>query len=161
KEKSKKYEIPAGQGVRLDCPPVCREQLADPSISLWITEGQKKADALATHGACAVALLGVWNFKGQNPFGGTTFLADFYYIALKDRDVRLIFDKDSRTNPSVRKALERLTEHLQRKGAHVSVVYLPLDGPKGVDEFLASGKTLADLEKCIEGPRPQPKPASA
>src|SRR5688572_20199994 len=42
-----KYEIPKGEGVRLDCPPTCQPRLADPSIPLWITEGQKKADALA------------------------------------------------------------------------------------------------------------------
>ncbi|MGH7965777.1 MAG: DUF3854 domain-containing protein, partial [Candidatus Binatia bacterium] len=89
-----KYEIPSGHGVRLDCPPTCRPKLADPSIPLWITEGQKKADSLASRGACVVALLGVWNFKGQNDFGGTTFLADWDYIALNGRDVRIVFDSD-------------------------------------------------------------------
>jgi hypothetical protein len=71
-----KYEIPKNAGVRLDCPPRCQARLADPSIPLWITEGQKKADALASHGLCTIAVIGVWNFKGKNPFGGTTFLAD-------------------------------------------------------------------------------------
>src|SRR6266850_1303505 len=77
-----KYELPKDVGVRLDCPPRCQPELADPSIPLWITEGQKKADALASHDVCAIALLGVWNFKGKNPFGGTTLLADFDFIAL-------------------------------------------------------------------------------
>ena len=154
-----KYEMLKGQGMRLDCPPTCRPALADPKIPLWLTEGQKKADALASRGACAIALLGVWNFKGKNAFGGTTVLADWDYIALKDREVRIVFDNDVTREPEVRKALERLTEHLQRKRAHVSVVYLPLDGPKGVDEYLVSGKTLSELEALIEGPRPQPKPA--
>ena len=44
KDKEVKYELKKGQGVRLDCPPICREQLADPKIPLWLTEGQKKAD---------------------------------------------------------------------------------------------------------------------
>ena len=61
-----KYEFPKGKSMRLDCPPKCREQLADPSIPLWVTEGVKKGDALASHGLCAIALLGVWNFKGKN-----------------------------------------------------------------------------------------------
>jgi hypothetical protein len=77
KDKTVKYELKAGQGVRLDCPPICREQLADPKIPLWITEGQKKADLLASCGVRAVALLGVSAFKGKNQFGGVTFLADF------------------------------------------------------------------------------------
>lgn len=54
-----KYEMPKGCGIRLDCPPTCRETLADPNIPLWITEGQKKADSLASRGVCAIALLGV------------------------------------------------------------------------------------------------------
>lgn len=88
-----------------------------------------------------------------------TFLADWDYVALNGREVRIVFDNDLMRKPEVRKALERLTEHLQRKGAHVVAVYLPLDGPKGVDEYLASGKTVSDLEALIEGPRPQPQPA--
>ena len=133
-----KYELPKDAGVRLDCPPRCQPMLADPSIPLWITEGQKKADALASHGLCAIALLGVWNFKGRNPFGGTTLLADFDYIALNGRDVRIVFDNDVMTKPQVRQALDRLTEHLQRKGAHVTAVYLPQTGGKkvGVDDYL-------------------------
>jgi Domain of unknown function (DUF3854) len=55
-----KYEFPAGHAMRLDWPPACRSALADPSTTLWITEGQKKADALASRGLCAIALLGVW-----------------------------------------------------------------------------------------------------
>jgi len=54
-----KYEFPKGQSMRIDCPPLCREKLADPSIPLWITEGVKKADCLASHDLCAIALLGV------------------------------------------------------------------------------------------------------
>src|SRR5687767_14556055 len=82
-----KYEIPKGEGVRLDCPPTCQPRLADPSIPLWTTEGQKKADALASVGLCAIALLGVWNFVGKNEHGGITFLTDWQYIALNGRDV--------------------------------------------------------------------------
>src|SRR5262249_55476868 len=161
KEKSIKYEIPRGGGVRLDCPPSCRPLLADPSIPLWLAEGQKKSDSLASRGACAIALLGVWNFKGRNPFGGITFLADWDYIALNGRDVRVIFDNDLIVKPEVRKALERLTEHLQRKGAHVSVVYLPHENDKkfGVEDYLAAGHTISDLEALIGGPPPQPQPA--
>lgn len=163
KEKPIKYEIPRGVSVRLDCPPTCRPMLTDPSIPLWLTEGQKKADSLASRGACAIALLGVWNFKGKNPLGGTTFLADWDYITLPRRDVRIVFDSDVMSKPEVRKALDRLTEHLQRKGAHVSAVYLPSENGKkcGVDDYLAAGHTLSDLEALSEGPRPQPHAAPA
>jgi hypothetical protein len=156
-----KYEIPKNAGVRLDCPPRCQPMLKDPSISLWVTEGQKKADALASHGLCAIALLGVWGFKGKSPFGGTTFLADWDQISLKGREVRIVYDSDVMTKPHVRKALERLIVHLQRKGAHVVAIYLTMEGGKkvGVDEYLMS-HTVSDLEGLIERPRPQPQPAA-
>jgi hypothetical protein len=157
-----KYEAPKGSGTRLDCPPHCFPMLGDPAIPLWITEGQKKADSLASLGLCAVALLGVWNWKGKNDVGGITFLADWDYIALKDRDVRMVFDTDLLTKSGVMQALQRLNEHLQRKGANVTVVYLP-NGPSGekwgVDDYLAAGHTLQDLEALIQAPRPAPQAA--
>ncbi len=156
-----KYEMPRGQSVRLDCPPRCRAALADPNALLWITEGVKKGDALASRGLCAIALLGVWNFKGANEKGGVTLLADFDYIALNGRQVNIVFDSDVMTKPQVRGALDRLTEHLQRKGAHVAAVYLPQkDGAKmGVDDYLLT-HSVADLEALVESPRPVAKPAA-
>lgn len=162
KQKTIKYEFPQGHAMRIDCPPICREMMANPSIPLWITEGVKKADALASYDLCAIDLLGVWNFKGKNQFGGTTLLADFDYIALDGREVRIVFDSDVMTKPEVRQALKRLTEHLKRKKANVSHVYLPNDnnGQKtGVDDYLAAGYTVDDLEALIEAPHAEIVPA--
>jgi hypothetical protein len=155
-----KYETPFGAGMRLDCPAACREQIKNPDIPLWITEGIKKGDSLASHSFCAVALLGVWNFKGENEFGGVTFLADFDYIALKGRKVRICFDSDIMHKPEVRKAMERLTEHLERKGAIVQAVYLPQDGTgkTGVDDYLAK-HSPEELEKLVTEPKPAATPA--
>ena len=66
-----KYETPSGGKIRIDVPPRCRPSLGNPSLDLWITEGIKKGDALASHGLCAAALLGVWGFKGKNQDGGS------------------------------------------------------------------------------------------
>lgn len=160
-----KYEAPANMGMRIDVPPRCRELLKNPNIRLWVTEGIKKADALASRGECVIALLGVWNFKGKNEFGGTTLLADFDYIAWKDREVYIVYDNDLITKTQVRLALDRLTEHLKRKGAHVFHIYLPqLQGEKiGVDDYLLS-QTIEELlslartpkNKEIEVKRPKP-----
>jgi hypothetical protein len=157
-----KYEFPKGHSMRLDCPPICRQMIKDPKVALWITEGVKKADALASRGQCAIALLGVWNFKGKNEFGGTTLLADFDGIAWDNREVRIVFDSDVMVKPQVRLALDRLTEHLQRKKAHVAHVYLPNgpDGAKmGVDDYFADAHTMEELEALIQAPRPQLQPA--
>ena len=158
-----RYEQPEGEAVRVDVPPACRPQLADPSIPLFITEGQKKADALASRGACAIALTGVWNWRSRNDFGGTTFTNDLDYIAFDGRQVYLVFDSDVMTKTSVRQALERFTEHLQRKKAHVSPIYLPRldDGKAGVDDWLVStGKGLEELVQLATGPRPEPQAAA-
>ena len=115
--------------ARLDVPPRCREDIKNPSVDLWLTEGQKKSDALAMNGLCATALLGVWNFKGRKEFGGVTLLADYDEVAI-NRVINIIFDFDVMTKPQVRGALDRLMEHLQRRGATVNAVYLPGD-PNG------------------------------
>jgi len=161
KQKIIKYEIPKGEKMRLDVPPRCRENLGDPSIPLWITEGQKKADALASVGLCAIALLGVWNFIGTNSKGGKVFLSDFLDIALnKGRSVRIVFDSDVMTRPEIRQALDLLTQRMQRKGAKVEAVYLPGGKYKtGVDDWLAEGHTVEELEALVEGPRPEIKAA--
>ena len=156
-----KYELPSKATARLDVPPRCREGIKDPAIPLWVTEGQKKADALATHGLCSMALLGVWNFKGRNEWGGVTLLADFDYIALKDRVVNIVYDSDVMTKKQVAASLERFTEHLQRKGAIVNKVYLPA-GPEGekvgVDDYLLH-HDVSDLEDLVKAPPPQTRPA--
>jgi hypothetical protein len=161
--KIRKYLLPKGARMRLDCPPRCRPGLADPQMPLWITEGQKKADCLASHGAVALALLGVWNFKGKNDFAGTTVLVDFDYVAWQGREVRIVFDSDILQWLEVRQALERLTEILHRKHAAVRAVYLPADQQEkvGVDDYLVAGHTLQDLEALIDLPRPKPQATPA
>src|SRR3989338_6873106 len=144
-----KYESPAGSSNRLDCPPRCQKNIGNPQIPLWITKGSKKADALASKGACAISVTGVWGFKGKNQFGGITFLADWDYIALKGRTVYLAFDSDIVTKEPVRKALEHIGEHLKRKGATVHVIQLPqLEGQQktGIDDYLLR-YSLQDAER--------------
>src|SRR5207249_1832881 len=43
-----KYETVAGSRVRLDVPPPCRSHLGSLCRPLWITEGIRKGDALAS-----------------------------------------------------------------------------------------------------------------
>jgi len=162
KDKPIKYETPQGAGLRLDMPPRCRDAAGDPSVPIWITEGAKKADALASFGACAINLSGVWAFKGKNAFGASTLLADFDLIAWKGRDVYPAFDSDILTKPQVNKALKRLSAHVARLGAKVHIVQLPNgpDGAKtGVDDFLAAGHTLEDIKALASDTPPEPEKA--
>jgi hypothetical protein len=132
-------------------------KLANPSILLWISEGSKKADALASQGTCALSLAGVWGFKGKNEFGAVTMLSDWNYIALKDRFVYLAFDSDMENKKEGKEALQRLAQHLKNKGAIVQILRLPSsDGVKtGIDDYLAAGHNLTDTEKLTEPYEPE------
>ena len=162
--KQLKYEFPKGGSMRIDVPPRCLPDIGNPTVPLWITEGQKKADALASHGLCAVALFGVWGFKGRNNFGGTTILADFDRIALNaGRHVNTVFDSDVTSKKEVQDALGRLGEHTKRKGAKVSGIYLP-GGPNGdkvgVDDYLLN-HTVDELQALRDQPPPaEPEPVA-
>ena len=113
-----KYEFPKGSQMVLDVPPLIRNQLSHPKVPLYITEGIKKADAAVSIGLCCMALLGVWNWRGKNDEGGLTALPDWESIALKGRDIFIVFDSDVMTNPQVHRALVRLKAFLESRGAH-------------------------------------------
>jgi Domain of unknown function (DUF3854) len=108
-----KYETPRGSRMALDVHPFAREKLCDPSVPLFITEGVKKGDALVSRGLCAVALLGVWNWRGANEKGGLTALPEWELIALNDRQVYLVFDSDVMLKPQVHTALARFKGFLE------------------------------------------------
>lgn len=125
KDKPVKYETPTGARMVVDVPPRVRDQLGDPSIPLYITEGIRKADSGASHGLCIIDLLGVWNWRGKNASGGKTALADWELIALNDRKVFIVYDSDVTTKSSVQKAILRLARFLQSRGGRVEVLLLP------------------------------------
>jgi hypothetical protein len=137
--KLRRYETPTGLKMALDVPPSMRQQLGDPAVPLWICEGIKKVDALASVGLAGVALLGVWNWRGKNDKGGATVLPDWEAIALKGRTVIIAFDSDALWNPGVHNAAERLGRWLEHRGAKPAFAYLPSEnGAKvGVDDYLA------------------------
>jgi len=147
-----KYETQRGGTLRLDIPVRFRQQVKDPSIPLWWTEGAKKADAAATHGLCCINLSGVWGFKSKNIFGGVTVSADMDDIALADRECTIAFDSDIIDKAEVKQAMERLAEHLLRRKAIVYIVRLAsgLDDKKvGLDDYLLT-HTVEQLEALRE-----------
>jgi putative DNA primase/helicase len=158
-----KYETPYYSHMALDVPPVVRPLLGNPQLPLLITEGIKKGDALASKGACAVAVLGVWNWRGRNADGGLTALADWEAIALNDRQVYVVFDSDVMTKPQVHAALARLKTFLEARQARVALLYLP-SGPHaakvGVDDYLMAGHGLDDL-LALATPTLRPRPVLA
>ena len=139
-----KYLNPTRAATRLDCHPRCHDLLRDVGQFLWITEGIKKGDALVTHEGCALALLGVENWR----------CPDWVDVPLKGRAIGVVYDSDVMTKRPVQRALTNLTEYLTYKGADVLHAYLPSPtGDKvGVDDYLLT-HSLTDLEALLEAPR--------
>jgi hypothetical protein len=143
-----KYETPSGSRMTIDVHPSMREKLGDPSVPLWITEGIKKGDSLTSCGLCTVTLLGVWNWRGKNEHGGKTALPEWEDVALNGRRVYVVFDSDVIIKPQVHKALSRLKDFLESRGAEVRIVYLPHgEGGKkqGIDDYFVAGHGVDDL----------------
>ncbi len=110
-----KYETPAGSRMALDVHPFARDRLGDPSVPLFVTEGIKKGDALVSRGLCAVALIGVWNWRGTNAKGGKVALPEWECVALNGRRVYVVFDSDVMVKREVHAALARLKAFLESR----------------------------------------------
>jgi hypothetical protein len=138
----------AERPVTMDVHPFNASKLSDESVDLWITEGVKKADAATSAELCCVALMGVTMWTKKNDKGNVTALSEWEAIELRERNVYIAFDSDVTTKEPVRKALAKLKTFLENRGAFVHTVFLP-DGEAGakvgLDDFLASGKSVDDL----------------
>jgi P4 family phage/plasmid primase-like protien len=144
-DKMMKYASPVGTKPRLDVPPLMANAVRVVTNPLWITEGVKKADSLASQGLAVVSLSGVFNWRSRL---GT--LGDWEDIPLKGRTIVICFDSDARHNRMVLMAMRRLGMWLESKGAaviHYLIVPEEINGTptKGVDDFLHAGGTLTDL----------------
>lgn len=115
------------------------------NFPLLVVEGEKKALALWQAGFQVVALGGVWGWcqkgNGYWPSGENTPIADLRKVNWARRPTIILFDSDAHVNPLVRLAAFRLARELVRRGAQVSVLFLPLgsSGEKvGADDFLVA-----------------------
>ena len=109
-----KYEQPANVDVALDIPLPALEGLKDLYRTLWIVEGEKKADALVSQGEVAIALLGVWNWKKDG-----WLLPDWEHIPLIGREVNIAFDSDTVSKYEVRQAENALARALEGRTGYV------------------------------------------
>ncbi len=153
KVKTIKYEWPAGVPLVLDVLPRFRDALTDTSRALWLTEGAKKADALASVNPhiVPISINGVWGWTdGKDADGNRYLLPDFKKIALRGRRVVLAFDSDYQVNEHVRMALDEFAKALEARGAVVGILQLPHGDTKlGVDDALADGWTSDELAQAV------------
>ena len=155
-----KYESPRGQRNILDINPLFRQKLRKSKEGIFITEGAKKADALATIGLTAINLSGVYGWRGKNEEGGRTALPDWEDIGIKENRFVLAFDSDLLTKKQVFSALKRLKAYLESRGAdRVRILVVPplLTGKTGVDDYIhEKGPTPSDIAKLIIDDLPSP-----
>src|SRR5215217_3908730 len=144
KSRPRKYETPAGTEVRLSVPPRAVPMMRDVQKTLYITEGDKKGDALASVGEAVIALQGVECWRS---------LRDWEHVALYGREVIIAYDADVMINPNVQRAIESLAAFLHDRGAVVKYLNWPdkYHGTKtGIDDYLASGGKILELKSWAQ-----------
>jgi len=144
KSRPRKYETPAGTGVRLSVLLRAVLMMRDVQKTLYITEGDKKADALASVGECCIALQGVQCWR---------VLEDWEEVKLYEREAVIAFDADVMVNPNVLKALQGLAAFLRERGALVKYLLWPerYRGTKtGIDDYLAASGSIVELYKMAQ-----------
>ena len=163
KMRTLKYDQAEDSPVHLDCPPRCLAALLNPDVPLWVTEGYKKGDSLASRGACVLDLAGVWGFRVPKRIDpAQPLLPDWKYVQLADRLVTIVFDSDvtDPRKPDLPQARDCLARLLAQRGARVRTCTLPPrpDGGKcGVDDYFVQGHSLADLEGLAQRPAAAPE----
>lgn len=131
------------------------------TMECWMTEGAKKAGSLLTAGAPCIGLPGIWSgapcpsdmkgFDGRN-HGRPELHPDLQGPWIKGRAFRILFDHSDKPkgNEDTLKAAARQARQLMKHGA-ARVAYGLCPGPeKGVDDWLAAGKTLDELVKAVD-----------
>jgi len=138
--KAVKYDTPTGTGNSLDVNPLMVESVKTPGSQIYITEGAKKVDSLASHGYVAIGLKGVWGWRGKNQSGGTTALGDWHDVAIKGNHFKIVFDSDIKINMNILNSANELVNFLNyKKAKSVEIKYLPYEGheKKGIDDYFA------------------------
>lgn len=126
-----KYLAKKDSGNRLYIPNIVRLILEDPSIPLYITEGEKKSLKACQEGLYCIAIAGLWNWKVKDK---DELIRDFDLINFKGRMIYLVPDNDfqkpdSKGRPrNLKQAVHELAYHLINRGAKVSWVELPGGG---------------------------------
>lgn len=111
---------------------------------LVMAEGEKKTLALWQAGFQVVGTSGIWNWcergQGYKRPKESRPIADLDLLNWR-RPVTILFDSDGHDNPLVRLAAFRLARELSRRGAAVSILFIPPSptGEKqGADDFLVA-----------------------
>lgn len=145
-----KYLTRKSAGNRLYIPPTVRPILDNPTIPLYITEGEKKSLKTCQEGINCIAISGLWNWKVRDEY---ELILDFNEVTWDSRTVYLVPDNDF-LNPNrkgdfknLKQAVHELAYLLIDRGAKVFWVELPVGDEKiGLDDYLLL-KTVEEFKK--------------
>ena len=151
--KGKRYAQAKGSGNRLYIPPILDPaSLKDPAVTLYITEGEKKALKAAQEDLTCISVSGVDSWRSRAKSNGQSQpIEDLGLIEWRGRQVYLVYDSDLATNVRVQWAEYELAKELASRGAKVEAIRLP-GGPNGekvgLDDYLCthSVDTFCQLE---------------
>ncbi len=120
-----------------------REVLTDPTKTLYITEGEKKAAKLTQEGLLTIGLSGVWSWLTATDAAPgakkkSDLLPGLRRVAWNGRRLVIIWDSDAVDKPDVLQAGARLRATISQLGAIATFSVLPGEpGEKvGADDFL-------------------------
>lgn len=159
-----RYLSPRGSRTHAYILPEVAQALRNPMAVLAITEGEKKAVKATQEGLPAIAIPGVWSWRGRTgphqergEMKETGFLPELAAISWEGRPVWLFWDSDAAQNMQVLEAGRALEAELRRRGANARLVVLPPlpDGSKqGLDDYLLhhSLQELFDYAREAQGP---------
>jgi hypothetical protein len=151
RKRSRRYRNGRGAHAVLDVCPYMRRMLFERERTLYVVESPRKADAGVSRGLACVAVQGAHMV--------CTDAAEWNHIGVDGRDVVIVFDGDAMLKPDVRASERRLWEFLTELGARVRVAVLP--HAMGLDDYLASGRSVDDLAAQVTGyseARPSSRP---
>lgn len=144
--KSLRYWQPPKSSPHLYFPPYIkwRAVLADPTETIYVVEGEKKA-ALGTKllQRPVVGLGGIWSWGSRK--AGISVVPDLVPFLAAGRKVVLVFDAEPVENADVTAAREHLANAVWQRGATPLILTLPLvdDAKTGLDDFLLARGTEA------------------
>jgi archaellum biogenesis ATPase FlaH len=140
-EKGKRYAQAKRSGNRIYFPPppiLDPSVLQDPSVTLYLSEGEKKCLKANQEGLPCVSVSGVDSWKCRVS-GKSEPIKDLDLIVWRGRQVYLVYDSDLVTNARVLWAEFKLAQELASRGARVEAIRLP-PGPNGskvgLDDYL-------------------------
>jgi hypothetical protein len=120
---TQRYTQRPSSGVHLYIPPLARASLPDPSVSFYITEGEKKAAKACQEGLPTIALGGLWNWvKDGHP------IAELDLVVWRDRRVMLVPDGDVWERHDLLHPVYALGAELEKRGAYIRVLSLVGEG---------------------------------